>query len=67
MMLSDFDEITSFDKTKEVCIKATNSYINVRLFMYLAYTSWDEDGLEYPYNLFELARNPSIIDKLGNL
>lgn len=67
MMLSDFDEIISFDKTKEMCIKAMNNYINVRLLMYLAYTSWDEDGLEYPYNLFELARNPSIIDKLGNL
>ena len=67
MMLSDFDEIINFDKTKEMCIKATNNYINVRLLMYLAYTSWDDDGLEYPYNLFELARNPSIIDILGNL
>lgn len=35
--------------------------------MYIAYTSWDEDGFEYPYNLFELARDPSIIDILGNL
>ena len=66
-MLSDFDEIISFDKTKEMCIIAMNNYTNVRLLMYLAYTSWDDDGLEYPYNLFELARNPSIIDKLGNL
>ena len=49
-MLSDFDEIISFDKTKEMCITAMNNYINVRLLMYLAYTSWDDDGLEYPYN-----------------
>ena len=67
MMLSDFDEIISFDKAKEVCIKATTNYINVPLLMYIAYSSWDDDGLEYPYNLFELARNPSIIDILGNL
>ena len=66
-MLSDSNKVISFDKTKEVCIEATINYVNVRLLMYLAYTSWDEDGLEYPYNLFELARNPSIIDKLGNL
>lgn len=66
-MLSDSNKVISFDKTKEVCIKATTNYINAPLLMYLAYTSWDDDGLEYPYSLFELARNPSIVDILGNL
>ena len=56
MMLSDFNKVISFDKTKEVRIKATTSYINVPLLMYMAYSSWDDDGLEYPYNLFELAK-----------
>ena len=43
------------------------SYINEELFYYMACTSYDEDRLEYPYNLFELARDPSIIEILGNL
>ena len=43
------------------------TYINKELLYYMAYTSYDEDGLEYPYNLFELARDPSIIEILGNL
>ena len=43
------------------------SYINEELLYYIAYTSYDEDGYEYPYNLFELVRNPSIIEILENL
>ena len=66
-MLSDFDKIINFDKGKEIFIQATTNYINVPLLMYMAYTSWDEDGFECAYNLFELARVPSIIDKLGIL
>ena len=63
----DFDKIINFNKGKEIFIQATTNYINIPLLMYIAYTSWDKDGFEYPYNLFELARNPSIIDILGNL
>ena len=39
-------------------------YINKSLLYYLAYTSCDEDGYEYPYNLFDLAQDPSIIQKI---
>lgn len=66
-MLSDFDKIVSFNKEKEISIQVTTNYVNIPILMDIAYTSWDKDGFEYPYNLFELARNPSIIDILGNL
>lgn len=56
-----------FDKQKEITFEAKINYINTPLLYYLAYSSWDEDGFEYPYNLFEFARNPLIIDKLKNL
>ena len=39
-------------------------YINKSLLYYMAYTSYDEDGYEYPYNLFDLAQDPSIIQKI---
>ena len=41
--------------------------LNKELLYYMAYTSYDEDGYEYPYNLFDLAQDPSIIDKITNL
>ena len=66
-MLSDSDKIISFNKEREISIQSTINYVNIPLLMYIAYTSWDEDGFKYPYNLFELARDPSIIDILGNL
>ena len=43
------------------------TYVNKELLYYMAYTSCDEDGYEYPYNLFDLAQDPSIIDKITNL
>lgn len=43
------------------------TYVNKSLLYHLAYTSYDEDGYEYPYNLFDLARDHSIIDKIANL
>lgn len=43
------------------------TYVNKELLYYMAYTSYDEDGYEYPYNLFDLAQDPSIIDKITNL
>ena len=57
----------AFDKQKEITFEAKINYINIPQLYYLAYSSWDEDGLEYPYNLFEFVRNPLIIDKLKNL
>ena len=66
MIHSDSNKIV-FDKTKEVVLEAKVHYVNMPLMYYLAYTSFDSDGLEYPYNLFELARDPTIIDKIANL
>lgn len=43
------------------------TYVNKPLLYHLAYTSYDEDGYEYPYNLFDFARDPSIIDKVAIL
>jgi hypothetical protein len=43
------------------------TYVNKELLYYMAYTSYDEDSYEYPYNLFDLAQDPSIIDKITNL
>ena len=43
------------------------TYVNKPLLYHLAYTSYDKDGYEYPYNLFDLARDPSIIDKIAIL
>ena len=43
------------------------TYVNKPLLYHLAYTSCDRDGYEYPYNLFDLARDSSIIDKIINL
>lgn len=58
--------VFSFNKAKSITIEAKLDYINKPLLNHLVYTRFHE-GLEYPYDLFELARNPSIIDKLSNL
>lgn len=44
-----------------------NCYINKELLYRMAYGCHDEDGLEYPYSIFDIARDPSIIDKITNL
>ena len=41
------------------------TYVNKELLYYMAYTSYDEDGYEHPYNLFDLAQDPSIIQKIA--
>ena len=41
------------------------TYVNKEWLYYMAYTSYDEDGYEYPYNLFDLAQDPSIIQKIA--
>jgi hypothetical protein len=43
------------------------TYVNNELLYRMAYGCYDEDDNEYYYSLFDLARDPSIIDKLLNL
>jgi hypothetical protein len=40
------------------------TYVNKAFLYYMAYASCDDDGYEYPYNLFDLAQDPSIIQKI---
>ena len=42
-------------------------YANHDLLNYMAYTKVDPDGYEYACDLFDLARNPSLFDKLLSL
>ena len=56
-----------FSSGRSMTLECTLGYVNNPLLYHLAYTSYDSDGYEYPYNLFDLAINPSIIDKLLNL
>lgn len=55
------------DSDKEATFSSDITYINKPLLYYLAYTVVDSDGNEYPYDLFNLAKDPSIIDKITNL
>lgn len=55
------------DSNKEAAFSGDITYINEPLLYYLAYTVVDSDGNEYPYDLFNLAKDPSIIDKITNL
>lgn len=50
-----------------ITFTASNCYINNELLYRMAYGCHDEDGFEYPYSIFDLARDPSIIDKITNL
>ena len=50
-----------------ITFTASNCYINKELFCRMIYGYYDEDGFEYPYSIFDLARDPSIIDKITNL
>ena len=53
-----------FSSGRSMTLECTMKYVNKPLLYYLAYTSCDEDGYEYPYNLFDLAQDPSIIQKI---
>ena len=50
---------------RERTFTAELTYVNKELLYYMAYTSCDEDGYEYPYNLFDLAQDSSIIQKIA--
>ena len=52
---------------RERTFTAELTYVNNELLYRMAYGCHDEDGNEYYYSLFDLARDPSIIDKLLNL
>ena len=52
---------------KTITFSGELTYVNNELLYRMAYGCHDEDGNEYYYNLFDLARDPSIIDKLLNL
>ena len=60
-------KMLQFSSGRSMTLECTMDYVNKPLLYYLAYTSYDSEGYEYPYNLFDLARDPSIIDKLLNL
>ena len=53
-----------FSSGRSMTLECTMEYINKPLLYHLAYTSYDNDGYEYPYNLFDLAQDPSIIQKI---
>ena len=52
---------------KTITFSGELTYVNNELLYRMAYGCHDDDGNEYYYNLFDLARDPSIIDKLLNL
>ena len=52
---------------RERTFTAEATYVNNELLYRMAYGCYDEDGNEYYYSLFDLARDPLIIDKLLNL
>lgn len=56
-----------FKNPREATFTAELTYVNNELLYRMAYGCHDEDGNEYYYSLFDLARDPSIIDKLLNL
>jgi hypothetical protein len=64
---SDQLKMLQFSSDHGMTLECTMDYINKPLLYHLAYTSYDGEGYEYYYNLFDLARDPSIIDKLLNL
>ena len=55
------------DSNASITFTASNCYINKELLYRMSYGCYDEDGLEYPYSIFDLARDPSIIDKITKL
>ena len=64
-IIAESKTVVKFPRTRIFSGELT--YVNKELLYYMAYTSCDEDGYEYPYNLFDLAQDPSIIDKIANL
>ena len=57
-------KMLNFSSGRSMTLECTMKYVNKPLLYYLAYTSSDSSGYEYPYNLFNLAQDPSIIQKI---
>ena len=55
------------DFNKSTTLSVDIDYINEGLLYRLIYARIDSDGYEYMYDLFDLADDPSIIDKIANL
>ena len=53
-----------FSSGRSMILECTMDYVNKPLLYYLAYASCDDEGYEYPYNLFDLAQDPSIVQKI---
>ena len=49
---------------KTVTLSSELTYVNNKLLYRMAYGCHDEDGNEYYYNLFDLAKDPSIVQKI---
>lgn len=56
-------KMLQFSSGRSMTLECTMEYINKPLLYHLAYTSYN-NGYEYPYNLFDLAQDPSIIQKI---
>jgi hypothetical protein len=62
------DKITLVNvKDTEFTFTATSMFINGELIYRMSSVVIDPDGYEYDYTLFDLAEDPSIIDKIINL
>lgn len=55
------------NKVRAVSFSGDLVYVNHDLLNYMAYTKVDSDGYEYACDLFDLARNPALFDKLLSL
>ena len=49
---------------RERTFTAELTYVNNELLYRMAYGCYDENGNEYYYNLFDLVRDPSIVQKI---
>ena len=56
-----------FKPIGEVIITCTGAKINKEILFKMTCGIYDPHGYEYNYTIFDLARNPSIIDKITNL
>lgn len=53
-----------FHYNEPITFTANAIYINEQLLYRFSYNCYDEEGYRYEYSLFDLARDPSIIQKI---
>lgn len=56
-----------FKPAGEVIITCTDAKINKEILFKMTYGIYDPYGYEYNYTIFDLARDPSIIDKIERI